>query len=141
MKNSLIVILVILLILSVGMAIYFYINSQSKIKELQAELNEAKLETQDIKEKKLALERKNAEGLAYIEYLNVVISPFLRDSGVTPRFLFDNDMKWLLEVEKRTESFNSSELNNHLDKLKSHDQRAFGLMLNWVLGKAEETLK
>lgn len=148
MKNTLIAILIILLIVFIGLTVYFYIGNQDKSKNLKTELDRAKLEIESIIQEKTTLEGKVAsleeektKALAYAEYLDIVISPFLRSGGITPRFTFSDDMKWLLEVEKRSDRFNNSELNDYLKKLEAHDQKAFGLILNWALGEIEETLK
>jgi len=141
MKNIITVILTVLLVISVGLGIYFYTNSQNKLRDMQVELNKTKLEIQNLEQEKTVLKDKTDKALLYIEYLDLIVYPILKDAGISSRVKFDNDMSWLLEVEKRAASFNNSKLNDYLARLKSHDDKAFGLMMDLILGEVEKILK
>ncbi|MGB9743584.1 MAG: hypothetical protein ACPLW9_02685 [Minisyncoccales bacterium] len=137
MKNIVTIILIILLVIVVGMAAYLYMNSQKQNTEIQT----LKAEIQTLRNENELLKEKTTKALSYAEYTDVLIFPFLKDMGVTPRFNFTNEMLWMFDLEKRSSSFNDSELNGYIERMRSQDQKAFGLILNWALEKIEEALK
>ncbi|PIR02813.1 MAG: hypothetical protein CO144_01575 [Candidatus Nealsonbacteria bacterium CG_4_9_14_3_um_filter_35_11] len=141
MKNNLVTILAILLVIVLGAGVYFYTNVQGKLKMLQTELGNLQSQVQTLNLEKTDLETKIAQGLAYVEYLDVLLWPMFEEAGITPKFDFSDPMQYLSDVEQRAKTLDDEILIDNLNKIKAGDSKGFNASLIRVLAKLEESLK
>jgi len=141
MKNNLVTILAILLVIVLGAGVYFYTNVQGKLKMLQTELGNLQSQVQTLNLGKTDLETKIAQGLAYVEYLDVLLWPMFEEAGITPKFDFSDPMQYLSDVEQRAKTLDDEILIDNLNKIKAGDSKGFNASLIRVLAKLEESLK
>jgi len=141
MKNNLVTILAILLVIVLGAGVYFYTNVQGKLKMLPTELGNLQSQVQTLNLEKTDLETKIAQGLAYVEYLDVLLWPMFEEAGITPKFDFSDPMQYLSDVEQRAKTLDDEILIDNLNKIKAGDSKGFNASLIRVLAKLEESLK
>jgi hypothetical protein len=125
------IILAVLLVISLGAGIYFFVSAQN----LKADLNASRNEN-------AALEAKISKSLAYAETFDILMWGGWKAAGITPRFQFDNDTAALLELKNRIKNLNDSELATYEQDLeKTGSQTAVFQTMDYLLGVIQKSLK
>ena len=115
--------------------------AQTQVQSLQADLAKAQAQIQPLPDDKEAAEEKLAEALAYVEYMDIVMYPIWKSAGLTPRFDFEDDMEWMMELRGRADDMGDAELSNYLEELLEGDEEAMLRLCHYCLDRIEEALK
>ena len=81
------------------------------------------------------------EALAYAEYLDILMNPVWKDAGLTPRFAFEGDFEWMIELRNRASDMGDAELSNYLKELEKRNESAMNLLWGHCLDRIEKVLK
>ena len=114
--------------------------AQTQIQSLQDDLAEAQAQIQSLRGSKTA-EEKLAEALAYVEYLDIVMYPVWKQAGLTPRFDFEDELEWLIEIKNRTDNMGDAKLGDYFEALKGGDEAAMNLIWRHCFDIIEKALK
>lgn len=114
--------------------------AQTQIESLQGDLTEAQAQTQSLQSDKEVIEGKRAEALAYAEYLDIIMYPVWKDAGITPRFDFEDDIEWLLELRSRASEMEDEKLTGYVIELGEGSQTAMNDLWNYCLERMEQAL-
>lgn len=114
---------------------------QADLAAAQADLTEAEAQTQSLQTDKEVAQEKRAEALAYAEYLDVVMYPVWRDAGLTPRFVFESDFEWLLELGSIASNMGDAELSNYAKRIQEGDEAAMTELWDYCIDRIEKALK
>jgi len=116
-------------------------EAEAQIQSLQGDLAKAQAQIQPSQDDKEIAEEKRAEALAYAEYLDILLYPLWEEAGLTPRFAFENDFEWMLELKSRTDDIGDAELSNYLEELMEQSEGAMERMWCHCLDRIENALK
>jgi len=92
-------------------------TAQEQNQSLPSDLTQAQAQIQSLQTDIEAAEKKSAEALAYTEFLDVLMYPAYKDVGITPRFNFEDEIKWFVELTNRATDIGDAELSNYIDEL------------------------
>ncbi len=114
--------------------------AQTQIQSLEGDLTEAEAQIQSLQTDKEVSEEKRAEALAYAEFVDVLLWPAWKKAGITPRFAFEDEVDWLVELKNRASDLGDTKLSNYIKGL---DEAATLVALyDYCLGRiVEKTLK
>ncbi len=107
----------------------------------QADLTKAEAQTQSLQTDKEVAQEKRAEALAYAEYLDVVMYTVWRDAGLTPRFVFESDFLWMVELGSIASNMGDAELSNYVKRIQEGDEAAMTELWDYCLDRIEKALK
>jgi len=114
--------------------------AQTQIRSLQGDLAKAQAQIRSLRGGKTA-EEKRAEALAYAEYLDIVLYPNWKEAKLPPRFAFEDDAKWLTELQTRASDIGDAMLSSYLEELEKHREAAAERLWHYCLGRIEKVLK
>ena len=115
--------------------------AQTQIQSLQGDLAKAQTQVQPLQDAKEAVEAKRAEASVYAEYLDMLMYPLWKEAELTPRFAFESDIEWMMELKNRADDMGDAELGNYLEELMKGDDAAMNLLWNHCLDSIEKALK
>jgi CHASE3 domain sensor protein len=144
MQNNLTIILGVLFVLALGAGIYFYMGAQTiKIQLISTEATIQSLQTQVqvLTAERDVLQNKLSQGKTYVDYINTLIWPVMKESNITTNIEFSDMNEWFSDMERRTQELNDQELINAWEKIKASDQNGFNMAIIRVLSQLEEILK
>ena len=116
-------------------------GAQAQVQSLQGDLDKAQAQIQSLQSGAEAAEKKPAEALAYAEYFDVIMYPVWRDAGLTPRFVFESDFEWMLELRNRASDMGDTELTTYVKRLEKRDDAAMTELWYYCLDRIEKALK
>ena len=123
-------------------------TTQAQIQSLQDDLTTAQddlakvqPQIQPLPEDKEAAEEKRAEALAYAEYLDILMYQLWKEAGLTPRFEFEDDSEWIMELKSRTDDMGDTELSNYAKELEERHEFAMERLWYYCLDRIEKALK
>ena len=119
--------------------------TQAQIQSLQGDLAEVQPQIQpppeDKEVTKEVTEEKRAQALAYAEYLDILMYSLWEEAGLTPRFEFEDDSEWIMELKSRTSDMGDTELSNYAKELEERREFAMERLWFYCLDKIEKALK
>jgi len=120
-------------------------EAQADLTEAQADLTEAQAQIQSLQRDGGVAGEKCIEALAYAEYFDVLMNPVWKDAGLTPRFVFEDEIEWMLELRSRASDMGDTELTSYVKELGSGDeatmQATMTALWDYCLDRIEEALK
>jgi len=120
-------------------------EAQADLTEAQADLAEAQAQIQSLQSDGGVAGEKCIEALAYAEYVDVLMNPVWKDAGLTPRFIFEDEIEWMLELRSRASDMGDTELTSYVKELGSGDeatmQATMTALWDYCLDRIEEALK
>ena len=120
-------------------------EAQADLAEAQADLAEAQAQIQSLQSDGGVAGEKCIEALAYAEYVDVLMNPVWKDAGLTPRFIFEDEIEWMLELRSRASDMGDTELTSYVKELGSGDgatmQATMTALWDYCLDRIEEALK
>lgn len=125
------IILLVLLVVSLGAGVYFFISLQTANSKVQTLENE-----------KAVLQAKIDKGLAYAETFDVLMWGAWSAAGLTPRFQFADNTEALLELKNRLNNLGDAELSAYEKEIeKTGGDVAVVKAMDYLLGAIEKSLK
>ena len=115
--------------------------AQTQIQSLQGDLAEAQAQIQPLQDDKEAAEEKRAEAMTYAEYLDILLYSLFEEAGLTPRFAFESDIEWMIELRDTADDIGDAELSNYLKELEKQSEAALERMWHYCLDRIEKALK
>ncbi len=115
--------------------------AQAQVQSLQGDLAEAQAQIQPLQDDKEAAEEKRAQALAYAEYLDILLYSLFEEAGLTPRFAFEDEIDWMIELKTRADDIGDAELSNYLKELEQRSEAAMERMWQYCLDRIEKALK
>ena len=115
--------------------------AQTQIQSLQGDLAKVQPQIQSSQDDKEAAEEKCAQALAYAEYLDILMYKIWEEAGLTPRFAFEGDFEWMIELRNRASDMGDAELSNYLKELEKRNESAMNLLWCHCLDRIEKVLK
>ncbi len=115
--------------------------AQTQIQSLQDDLAEAQAQIQPPQVDNEAAEEKRAQALAYAEYLDILLYSLFEEAGLTPRFAFEDDIEWMIELRDRADDIGDTELSNYLKELEERSEGAMERLWHYCLDRIEKALK
>jgi hypothetical protein len=88
-----------------------------------------------------AANKDRADVLAYAETIDVLLYPAWTDAGMTPRFSFDNEVEWFLDLNKRAGELKDQKVSNYIKALQNEDETAMYNLWDYCLGRIEQLSK
>ncbi len=116
-------------------------KAQAQIQSLQGDLTEAQAQIQSLQSDIEVADKNPAEALAYAEFLDILMYHAFRDCGITPRFTFEDDIEWLVEVRSRASDIGGTELSGWIKELERHNEAVMSDLWDYCLGGIEKALK
>ena len=120
-------------------------EAQTQIQSLQADLTEVQAQIQSLQSDGGVAGEKCIEALAYAEYLDILMNPVWKDAGLTPRFAFEDEIEWMLELRSRASDMGDTELTSYVKELGPGDeaatQAAITKLWDYCLDRIEKALK
>lgn len=92
-------------------------SAQEQNQSLPSDLTQAQAQIQSLQTDIEAADQKSAEALAYTEFLDVLLYPAYKQAGITPRFNFEDDVKWFVELTNRATDIGDSKLSDYVGEL------------------------
>ena len=115
--------------------------AQAQIQSLQGDLAKAQAQIQPLQDDKEAAEEKRAQASVYAEYLDMLLYPLWGEAGLAPRFTFESDIEWMMELKNRADDMGDAELSNYLEELLKGDEAAMNLLWYYCLDRIVKALK
>jgi len=116
-------------------------TTQAQIQSLQDDLAKVQPQIQPLPEEKEVAGEKLAEALAYAEYLDILMYPLWKEAKLTPRFDFEDELEWLIEIKNRTDNMGDAKLGDYFEALKGGDEAAMNLIWRHCFDIIEKALK
>jgi len=73
--------------------------------------------------------------------LDILLYPMWEEAGLTPRFAFESDIDWMIELRDKADDIGDAELSNYLEELLEGDDAAMNLLWYHCLDRIEKALK
>ncbi len=115
--------------------------AQEQNQSLPSDLAQAQAQIQSLQTDIEAADQKSAEALAYTEFLDVLMYPAYKQAGINPRFGFEDDVEWFVELKNRATDMGDTKLSSYIKDLEKGDESAMYEMWDYCLGIIEEALK
>ena len=64
-----------------------------------------------------------------------------KEAGLTPRFAFEDDSEWIMELKSRTSDMGDTELSNYAKELEERREFAMERLWFYCLDRIEKALK
>lgn len=114
-------------------------KAEGELAAAQADLTKAQAQIQPLQSDKEVADKKCAEALAYAEFVDVFMYPAWIEAGLSPRFVFEDDVDWLIELTSRASDMGDTKLSSYIKEL---DEAATVLALSdYCLDRIEKALK
>jgi len=144
-QNLIVIILAALVIVSLGAAVYFFTINQKMetgIKQMQTQLAGLTMQVQTLTTQNAATQAKLAKALGYVEYLDVMLWSAWKQMNITPRFNFDNEVSYMLDLQSRSKALNDTQLSNLLQSFGTQQgDVVFTQTLNYIIQQITNSLK
>ena len=114
-------------------------KAEGDLAAAQGDLTKAQGQIQSLQGDKEAVEEKRAEALAYAEFVDVAMYPVWKEAGLTPRFEFEDDVDWLVELTNRASDMEDTKLSSYIKKL--DEAATFSALSDYCLDRIEKALK
>ena len=114
---------------------------QDDLAAAQADLTKAQAQIQSLQSNEEVTEGKRAEALAYAEYLDMALYTVWKESGIAPRFDFEDDLLWLLGLRDRASEIEDENLSNYVEELIEGSEAATNQIWDYCLERIEQALK
>ena len=75
--------------------------------------------------------------LAYAEFLDIIMFPAWLEIGITPRFNFDDEVDWFVELKNRAKDLEDLIIENSIEQLEAGNEAAMGDIMNRCLAVIE----
>ena len=119
--------------------------TQTQTQSLQADLSKAQAQIQSLQSGKGGTEEKCAEALAYTEYLDILMNQVWKDAGLTPRFVFEDEIEEMLELRSRARDMGDTTLTSYVKELGPGNEAAMKAAMTelwcYCLDRIEKALK
>ena len=112
---------------------------QGDLTAVRADLAEAEAQIQSLQSDKDAAEKKRVEALAYAEFVDVLMYPAWIEAGLTPRFVFEDDVDWLVKLTNRASDMGDTKLSSYIKEL--DEAATFSALSDYCLDRIEKALK
>ena len=116
-------------------------TTQAQIQSWQDDLAKVQPQVQPLPEGKEVTEEKRTEALAYAEYMDILMYPPWKQAKLTPRFDFEDDSEWIMELKSRTSEMGDAELSNYAKELEERREFAMERLWYYCLDRIEKALK
>lgn len=120
-------------------------KAQAQIQSLQGDLTKAQAQIQSLQSGKGGTEEKCAEALAYTEYLDILMNRVWKDAGLTPRFVFEDEIEEMLELRSRADDMGDTTLTSYVKELGPGNEAAMKAAMtelwSYCLDRIEKALK
>ncbi|MBA7714763.1 hypothetical protein ES703_123795 [subsurface metagenome] len=116
-------------------------TTQAQIQSLQGDLAKVQPQIQPLPEDKEVAEEKRTEAVAYAEYMDILMYPLWKEAKLTPRFDFEDDSEWMMELKSRTSDIGDVELGNYAKELEERSEFAMERLWYYCLDRIENALK
>jgi len=114
---------------------------QDDLTAVQGDLAKVQPQIQPLPEDKEVAEEKHAEALAYAEYMDILMYQLWKEAKLTPRFDFEDDSEWIMELRSRTSDMGDVELGNYAKELEERREFAMERIWYYCLDRIEKALK
>jgi outer membrane murein-binding lipoprotein Lpp len=91
--------------------------AQEQSQSLPSDLAQAQAQIQSLQTDIEATGQKSTEALAYTEFLDVLMYPAYKEAGIIPRFDFEDEIKWFVELTNRATAIGDARLSDYVDDL------------------------
>ena len=116
-------------------------EAQADLAEAQADLAEAQAQIQSLQSDGGVAGEKCIEALAYAEYLDILMYQLWKEAKLTPRFDFEDDSEWMMELKSRADDIGDAELSNYAKELEERHEFAMERLWFYCLDRIEKALK
>jgi len=144
-QNLIVIILAALVVVSLGAAVYFFtINQKMQVglKQMQTQLAGLTTQVQTLTTQNAATQVKLTKALGYVEYLDVMLWSAWKQMNITPRFNFDNEVSYMLDLQNRSRALNDTQLSNLLQSFATQQgDVVFTQTLNYIIQQITNSLK
>ena len=114
---------------------------QDDLTAVQGDLAKVQPQIQPLPEDKEVAEEKRAEALAYAEYMDILMYQLWKEAKLTPRFEFEDDSEWIMELRSRTSDMGDVELSNYAKELEERREFAMERIWYYCLDRIEKALE
>jgi len=114
-------------------------KAEGDLATVRGDLTKAQAQIQSLQSDKEATEEKRTEALAYAEFVDILMYPAWIEAGLTPRFVFEDDVEWLVELTNRASDMGDAKLSSYIKEL--DEAATFYALSDYCLDRIEKALK